>query len=62
MARGIDLDILIARICSSRKLSNLHVALHARPFIAGRYHSRMLDIIFRNLAAVRGIDQAFNLP
>jgi hypothetical protein len=56
------IDILIARICSSRKLSNLHVALHAKPFMAGRYHSRMLDIVFRNLAAGCGIDQAFNLP
>jgi len=52
---------LIARICSSRKLSNLHIALYAKLFIFGRYHSRMLDVVFRNLAAGCGIEQAFNL-
>jgi hypothetical protein len=50
-------DILIARICSSRKLSNLH----AKPFIAGRYHSCMLDIVFRHLADGGGGGEALHL-
>jgi hypothetical protein len=61
-SRRAEIDILIARDCSSRKLSNLHVALHPKPFIAGRYYSRMLDIVLPNLAIGRGIDEAFNLP
>jgi hypothetical protein len=60
-SRRAKIDILIARNYSSRKLSNLHVALDAKLFIAGRYHSRLLDIVLPNLAAGRGIDQVFNL-
>jgi hypothetical protein len=54
-ARVAKIDILIAPLCPSHKLSNLHAALDAKPFVAGRYHFRLLDIILRNLAAGRGI-------
>jgi hypothetical protein len=54
--QSAKIDILIARDCSQRKFSNLHVALVAKLLIAGRFHSRMLDIVFRDLVAVCGID------